>query len=60
MICQDIDKLKRLCEMGENIDEAKKLLRSQGIKLLTSDKIMRNIEYIINKNKADLLITINY
>lgn len=38
--------------MGENIDEAKKLLRSQGIKLLTSDKIMRNIEYIINKNKA--------
>ena len=52
MICQDIDKLKRLCEMGENIDKKKKLLRSQGIKLLTSDKIMRNIEYIINKNKA--------
>ncbi|WP_350336782.1 hypothetical protein QMP28_11340 [[Clostridium] symbiosum] len=52
MICQDIDKLKSLCEMGENIDEAKKLLRSQGIKLLTSDKIMRNIGSIINRNEA--------
>lgn len=52
MICQDIDKLRCLCEMGENIDETKELLRSQGIKLLTSDKIMRNIGYIINRNEA--------
>ena len=52
MICQDIGKLKRLCEMGENIDEAKKLLRCQGVRLLTSDKIMKNIEHIINRNEA--------
>lgn len=52
MICQDIVKLKSLCEMGENIDDAKKLLRCQGIKLLTSDKAMRNIEYIVNRDEA--------
>ena len=52
MICQDICKLKSLCEMGENIDEAKKLLRCQGIRILTSDKVMRNIRYIINRDEA--------
>lgn len=52
MICQDIDKLRRLCEMGEDIDEEKKRLRCQGIRLLTSDKIMRNIEYMVNRNEA--------
>lgn len=52
MLCQDIDKLKSLCEMGENIDETKKTLRCQGIRLLTSDKVMRNIGYIINRNEA--------
>lgn len=52
MLCQDIDKLKSLCEMGENIDEAKKILRRQGIRLLTSDKVMRNIGYIVNRNEA--------
>lgn len=52
MFCQDIVKLKNLCEMGENIDETKKFLRCQGIKLLTSDKVMRNIGYIINRNDA--------
>lgn len=51
-ICQDIGKLKSLCEMGKNIDDAKKLLRWQGIKLLTSDKAMRNIEYIVNRDEA--------
>lgn len=51
MICQDIDKLKKLCEMGENIDERKKLLRCEGIRLLTSDKIIKNIGYIINRNE---------
>lgn len=29
---------------GRNIDETKKFLRRQGIELLTSDKIMKNIE----------------
>ena len=38
--------------MGENIDEAKKLLRCQGIRILTSDKVMRNIRYIINRDEA--------
>lgn len=52
MICQDIDKLKILCEMGENIDETKKIYRCQGIRLLTSDKVMRNIEYILDRNEA--------
>lgn len=52
MICQDIDKLKSLCEMGENIDETKKIYRRQGIRLLTSDKVMRNIEYILDRNEA--------
>lgn len=52
MICQDIDKLKILCEMGENIDEIKKNYRNQGIELLTSDKVMRNIEYMLNRNEA--------
>ena len=52
MICQDICKLKSLCEMEKNIDEAKKLLRCQGIRLLTSEKTMRNIEYIVNRDEA--------
>lgn len=52
MLCQDIDKLKSLCEMGENIDETKKILRCQGIRLLTSDKVMKNVGYIINRNEA--------
>lgn len=52
MICQDINKLKNLCEMGENIDDAHKLLRCQGIDLLTSDKIMRNIGHIVNRDEA--------
>lgn len=52
MICQDICKLKSLCEMGDDIDEAKKLLRCQGIRILTSDKVMRNIGYIINRDEA--------
>lgn len=52
MICQDISRLKNLCEMGENTDDAHKLLRYQGIRLLTSDKIMRNIGYIVNRDEA--------
>lgn len=52
MICQDINKLKKLCAMGENADDSHKLLRCQGIRLLTSDKVMRNIEYIINRDEA--------
>ena len=52
MICRDIYRLKHLCEMGENVDDTKKSLRCQGIRLLTSDKVMRNIEYIINRNEA--------
>jgi len=52
MICQDINRLKNLCEMGENADDAHKLLRSQGIKLLTTDKIIRNIGRIINRDEA--------
>lgn len=52
MICQDINTLKSLCEMGENIDETKKLLRCQGIELLTSDKVMKNIGNIVNRNES--------
>lgn len=52
MICQDINHLKNLCEMEENTDDAHKLLRCRSIRLLTSDKIMRNIEYILNRDEA--------
>lgn len=52
MICQDITRLKNLCEMGESADNAHKLLRCQGIRLLTSDKIMRNIGHIVNRGEA--------
>lgn len=52
MICQDIEKLKRLCDMGENIDEEEKIFRCQGVRLLTTDKIMKNIRYIVNRDEA--------
>ena len=52
MICQDISRLKNLWEMAENTDDTHKLLRCQGIRLLTSDKIMRNIGYIVNRDEA--------
>lgn len=52
MICQDINKLKSLCEMGENADGHEKILRCQGIELLTSDKVTRNVEYILNRKEA--------
>lgn len=52
MICQDINRLKNLCKMGKNADDTHKLLRNQGIKLLTSDKIMRNIRYLVNRDEA--------
>ena len=32
--------------MGENADGHEKILRCQGIALLTSDKVTRNVEYI--------------
>ena len=40
MICKDIEKLKILCEMEEQVTEEEQLLRSQGIRLLTTDKII--------------------
>ena len=52
MICQDIEKIKRLCNMGENINEEEKLFRCQGVRLLTTDKIMKNIGYIVNRDEA--------
>lgn len=52
MICQDIQKLKNLCELGENINDKQKSLRRQGIRLLSSEKIMKAIEYIVNREKA--------
>lgn len=52
MICQDIQKLKNLCELGENINDKQKRLRCQGIRLLSSEKIMKAIEYIVNREKA--------
>lgn len=52
MICQDIEKIKRLCDMGENINEEEKLFRCQGVRLLTTDKIMKNIGYIVNRDEA--------
>ncbi len=52
MICQYIEKLKRLCDMGENVSEKEKLLRCQGVRLLTADEIMKNIEYIVNRDQS--------
>lgn len=52
MICQDIQKLKNLCELGENINDKQKRLRCQGIRLLSSEKIIKAIEYIVNREKA--------
>ncbi len=52
MICQDIEKLKRLCDMGENISEKEKFLRCQGVRLLTEDEIMENIRYIVNRDEG--------
>lgn len=52
MICQDVYKLRSLCELGENVDDEQKLLRHQGVRLLFSERIMRNIEYIVNREDA--------
>ena len=38
--------------MGENADGHEKILRCQGIALLTSDKVTRNVEYILNRKEA--------
>ena len=32
--------------------DTKKILRCQGIELLTSDKVTRNVEYILNRKEA--------
>ena len=35
--------------MGEKADGHEKILRCQGTALLTSDKVTRNVEYILNR-----------
>ena len=52
MICKDIEKLKILCEMEEQVTEEEQLLRSQGLRLLTTDKIIGIIGYIINREET--------
>ena len=52
LICADIAQLKRLYKMRTNLDEERKCFMCEGIKLLTSNKILKNIEYIIKKNEG--------
>lgn len=55
MIFQDIHKLSELCAIGNDIKEEQKVIRQQGIELLTSTKITDSINYILNLNSTDWL-----
>lgn len=52
LICADIAQLKRLYKMRTNLDEERKSFMCEGIKLLTSNKILKNIEHIIKENEG--------
>lgn len=55
MIFQDIHKLSKLCEMGNDISDELKITRQQGIEILTSQKVLDYIQNILDQNGSKWL-----
>lgn len=55
MIFQDVHKLSKLCALGNSINDNQRITRQEGIKILTSQKVLTCIQHILNSNESNWL-----